>query len=64
MLRYAATASRTAATAGDNEAVGDGADNVGDAEGPGWAPPDLHAVTAKPMTPTTMANETIRTRRT
>src|SRR5437764_14800980 len=64
MLRYAATAPWMAATPGACEAVGDGADNASDGVGLGCAPPDLHAVTVHTVTTTTMANETIRTRRT
>src|SRR5437667_3326855 len=64
MLRYAATAPWIAATPGACEAVGEGADNVSEGDGLGCAPPDLQAVTVQPATTTTMANETIRTRRT
>ena len=64
MLRYAATAPWIAATPGACEAVGDGADNVNEGDGLGCAPPDLQAVTVHAVTTTTMANETIRTRRT
>src|SRR5437764_15438609 len=64
MLRYAATAPWIAATPGACEAVGDGADNVSEGDGLGCAPPDLQAVTVHAGTTTTMANETIRTRRT
>src|SRR2546421_5935974 len=65
MLRYAATAPWIAATPGACETVGDGADNVSEGDGLGRAPPDLQAVvTVHAVTTTTMANETICTRRT